>query len=241
MKKVSIITVVYNASDLVLKTIQSVSSQNYQNIEYIVVDGGSTDGTLDIIKDSISSIDVLISEKDSGIYDAMNKGVRASTGDYINFLNAGDWHQENFLEEIFIKNYKEDIKYYHSNMKLIHDQKIIGIAKPVIGNGYKTHMANPLLHPTLIVRKDMFSELGLFDVRYKIASDHDWTYRLVDKYSGTYTNKSLTNFLIGGVSAGNDALYESKNILKKNGVNAILLNIIFLNNLIKKVIKRFAS
>ena len=241
MKKVTIITVVYNASDLILKTILSVSSQSYQNIEYIVVDGGSSDGTLDIIKNNISSIDVMISEKDSGIYDAMNKGIKASTGEYINFLNAGDWHQENFLEEIFIKNYKEDIKYYHSNMQLIDDQKIIGMAKPVIGNGYKTHMANPLLHPTLIVSKDMFSELGLFDLRYKIASDHDWTYRLVDKYSGSYTNKALTNFLIGGVSAGNEALYESKNILKKNGVNAIFLNILFLNNLIKKIIKRFVS
>jgi len=119
-------------------------------------------------------------------------------------------------------------------MQLIDGDKLIGIAKPVIGRKYKTHMANPLLHPTLIVSKAMFSQLGLFDLQYKIASDHDWVYKLVDKYKGSYTNKALTNFLIGGISAGNLALYESKKILEKNGVNTILSRLLLLKNLIKR-------
>ena len=100
--KVSIITIVYNAVDKIESTLLSVLRQNYRNLEYIVVDGGSTDGTMDIINRYRNEIDILISEKDDGIYDAFNKGVLNATGDWVGIMNAGDsFVTENLLSEVF--------------------------------------------------------------------------------------------------------------------------------------------
>ena len=92
---VSIVTVVYNGENFLEETIKSVINQTYENIEYIIIDGGSTDGTVDIIKKYEDKINYWVSEKDAGIYDAMNKGIEAFKGDYINFLNAGDSYVNN--------------------------------------------------------------------------------------------------------------------------------------------------
>ena len=106
--KISVITVCFNASELIEKTILSVIGQNYPNIEYIIIDGGSTDGTQNIINKYVDLISYWISEPDKGIYDAMNKGIKAATGEWVNFMNAGDYFTTNHvLYDIFInKNYK---------------------------------------------------------------------------------------------------------------------------------------
>ena len=93
--KISVITVVYNAKDTIERTIKSVIAQLYDNYEYIIIDGGSTDGTLDIIEKYRDKISYFISESDEGIYDAMNKGVLKATGDYVAFINADDWYEPN--------------------------------------------------------------------------------------------------------------------------------------------------
>ncbi len=102
---VSIITVVYNAEEYLEETIQSVIGQTFKNIEYIIIDGGSTDGTFDIIKKYEHAIDYYISEKDEGIYDAMNKGIEAANGEWINFMNGGDtFHNSNVLQSLSFPN-----------------------------------------------------------------------------------------------------------------------------------------
>ena len=108
--KISIITVCFNAVGVIEKTILSVISQTYNDVEYIIIDGGSTDGTLDIVKKYENYIAYWISEPDSGIYNAMNKGVKYATGLYCNFMNAGDFFiNEKVLENIFTSNRNEDL------------------------------------------------------------------------------------------------------------------------------------
>lgn len=99
---VSIVTVCYNAADMLSKTIESVSAQSYENIEYIIIDGASTDGTKQIIQNNIEHIDKFISEKDNGIYDAMNKGTANSSGEWIIFMNAGDtFYDRDTIKDLF--------------------------------------------------------------------------------------------------------------------------------------------
>ena len=100
--KVSVITISYNAVSVIEDTIQSVLNQSYKDIEYIIIDGGSTDGTVDIIKKYQDKINYWVSEPDNGIYDAMNKGIDKATGEWINFMNAGDYFHSNLTLENFI-------------------------------------------------------------------------------------------------------------------------------------------
>src|SRR5699024_3733405 len=110
--KISIITVVFNNAKDIEYTIQSVLNQSYEHVEYIIIDGLSTDGTLDILNKYRAQIDILISEKDKGIYDAMNKGLEQATGDYVLFLNSGDaFYDKNTLSEVFTDSAGADIYY----------------------------------------------------------------------------------------------------------------------------------
>ena len=124
--KISIVTISYNIVSSIEKTILSVISQTYSNIEYIVIDGGSTDGTVDIIKKYSNKISYWVSERDKGIYDAMNKGIEAATGDWINFMNAGDlFFHNNVISEIipFLDNNVDII--YGDFEKLSDEDKVL--------------------------------------------------------------------------------------------------------------------
>ena len=122
--KLSIITICYNIKDEIERTCKSIVGQTWQDFEWIVVDGGSTDGTLEVLKKYSDRIDILISEKDSGIYNAMNKGIKLANGEWLNFMNGGDNFASNdVLEKVFKnKNYEADILYgdmsYHKNGKI---------------------------------------------------------------------------------------------------------------------------
>ena len=108
---ISVVTIVFNGINAIEKTINSIINQSYKDVEYIIIDGGSTDGTVGIIKKYFSKLNYWISEKDKGIYDAMNKGITAANGEWIVFINCGDFfYSKNVLEEIFIKKKNEIIK-----------------------------------------------------------------------------------------------------------------------------------
>lgn len=203
MKKISVITVNYNNKKGLIKTINSVIQQNYTNIEYIIIDGGSSDGSLNIIKES-SKIAYWISEKDKGIYDAMNKGIKKSTGDYILFLNSGDYFcNTNVLSSIFKnKNYNEDIiigrqLYINNNKKSISPKLHYSEVNITF------FLSSTLPHQATFIKRNLFDKIGLYDISYKVSADWVFWIRAIveNKCNFTIINKSISYMEEGGVSS----------------------------------------
>lgn len=200
MKKVSIITVVYNAFSSIEQTIQSVLNQTYPNIEYIIIDGGSTDGTVDIICQYLDKIDIFISEKDDGLYYAMNKGIKLASGEIIGILNSDDTYTENAVSLIVdsFKNQPKDILY--GNAMFVDDTSEIGLYDCSDIEQLWYRMAIP--HPATFVRKAIYDKHGLFDTQYPISADYDLMLRFYSEgVRFGHINEILTYFRIGGLSA----------------------------------------
>ena len=167
--KVTIITVCYNAIDCIETTLQSVLQQTYSNIEYIVVDGGSNDGTLDVIKKYSSHIAKFISEPDKGIYDAMNKGIVLSSGEWINFMNAGDvFVNERVVEDVFTYNIAHNTGVIYGNV-FMHYPGEEGVIK-VLDNLKEGQIQYSLNHQSTFTNGDFLRRVG-YDTSYRIAAD----------------------------------------------------------------------
>ena len=198
---ISIITVSYNSVSTIEQTIQSVLNQSYKNIEYIIIDGGSTDGTIDIIKKYESKLNYWISEPDKGIYDAMNKGIKLANGEYIGLINSDDWYTptaiENIVNEIqFIG--KENVDILCGNQIYYYNDKNNYIAKSDYTQ-LKDNMS--IYHPTCFVKNDIYKK-RLYSLKYKIAGDYDyflWCY--VNNYKFHYLDRIIANFRAGGISS----------------------------------------
>lgn len=177
---ISIITVAYNAVSTIEETILSVINQTYPNIEYIIIDGGSTDGTIDIINKYEDKITYWISEPDKGIYDAMNKGIDKATGEWINFMNCGDtFYSNTTIDDVFKKaNLKSDIIYGNTNL-------LYSVGN-YIKSGDKVSDINymPFCHQSSFVKTIFMKEYN-FDLQYKICADKNF-FRIMYK-----TNKSF--------------------------------------------------
>ncbi|SEM53720.1 Glycosyltransferase involved in cell wall bisynthesis [Prevotella sp. ne3005] len=159
---VTIITVSYNAKDGIEKTILSVVKQSYKNIEYIIVDGGSSDGTIDIIKKYDKQLTCWISEPDKGIYDAMNKGIKKATGEWLIMMNAGDcFANESVLEEVFSRKIPNNISFLYSD---VYSKKKDGglILRP------SDFASGNLIHQAIIYKRDLHKEHGYYIVTKKI-------------------------------------------------------------------------
>ena len=197
---VSIITIVFNGDKFLETTINSVLSQTYSNIEYIIVDGGSTDRSIEIIKKHENSIDYWISERDNGIADAFNKGIALSRGEIIGILNADDWYEADAVQTI-ISNLKPYPAIYSGHMKLYN----------IDGNQFiKLHKTRPdrlsqtmrVAHPSTFVHRNVYSSVGNFSLEYKIAMDYDFLLRVRSYPFEIITiNKVLSNMRLGGISA----------------------------------------
>lgn len=174
MNKISIITISYNSCDVIEETLKSVTSQDYPLIEYIIIDGGSDDGTLEIIDKYSDKISVLVSEHDNGIYDAMNKGIMRATGDWINFMNCGDTFSDtHVLSSVFIDNMILDnskVIYGDCNLRKGHNLTQFK-AVPL----KKIHKCMPFCHQSCFVRRAFIKP---FNLSYKIAADFDFFYHL---------------------------------------------------------------
>lgn len=221
--KISVITVCYNAVSTIEQTIESVINQSsLDQIEYIVIDGNSSDGTLDIIKKYENKISKFVSEPDSGIYNAMNKGINLATGDYIHFLNANDCYDDK--DVIF-----EVIKAAEDSQS----DFIIGDVILVSSNGRSVYRSNKnisaytifsnwIYHVALFKKRDLFAKYGLFDESYKIAADNNWIIPLLlDKnITKSYLAKPIARFKLDGISAKEDSkkqtIAELEIVLAKN-------------------------
>ena len=181
---ISIITICYNAEDCIEKTILSVINQAYQNIEYIIIDGKSTDGTMDIVNKYKDRISTIVSEKDAGVYDAMNKGITYATGKWVNFMNAGDtFANTDVLKQVF------ENKEYKENVAIIQGDNI-GIYKAARNTCLTSYQSfrttnlrdNPqngaFCHQAIFVRQDVIRNYP-FNTKYKVMADHDQLRRIV--------------------------------------------------------------
>jgi len=196
---VSVVTVVYNGVDVVEETIQSVIQQTYKPIEYIIVDGGSSDGTLDAIIKYKDSIDCLISERDKGIYDAMNKGIAAANGEWVIFMNAGDLlYDNNVLIDTFgTSSYDQFDFIYGNHVTQYPDYHFDNVRLPPLKGMWKKL---PFSHQSLFTRTELLKRRN-FDTSFKIVADQDMIYESYLKGAKfLYVDQFVSISTVGGVS-----------------------------------------
>lgn len=205
--KFSIITVTYNAGAVLEDTIQSVITQTYRNVEYIIVDGGSKDHTLDIINRYREHIHTLVSEPDKGLYDAMNKGIRLATGDYLCFLNAGDELHEDDTLQLMVHSITgtelPDVLYGETAIvdEEGHFLRMRRLSAPEDLN-WKSFKGGMLVcHQAFFPRRELAEP---YDLRYRFSADFDWCIRIMKK-SHTLHNTHLTliDYLNEGMTTRN--------------------------------------
>ena len=215
--KISIITSVYNNHETVAEAIGSVLSQTHPDIEYIIIDGGSTDGTVDIIKSYQNQVTQFISEPDNGIYDGLNKGIKLATGDVIGFLHSDDLYEDNKVIEKVAQAFMNfgvdsvygDLTYVDkaNPAKIIRYWQSGDFSFNKLGYGWMPP------HPTFFVKREIYERYGLFDTSFKIAADYDLILRFLgkQKISTHYIPNVLIKMRVGGASNK-----SWRNILKKS-------------------------
>ncbi|GGF31778.1 glycosyltransferase family 2 protein [Echinicola rosea] len=204
--KVSLVTACYNSADTLQDTIDSICRQLYDDIEYIVVDGGSTDGTLEIIQRNANCIDYWISEPDNGLYDAMNKGIRAATGDVVGIINSDDfYHRDDAISRVvdcFERTGKDCV---YADVRFVSPENLEKTVRYYSSKRFHHGLFKKGLmpaHPTFFTYKKYFDELGYYRTDYRIAADFELLLRYLYKYGLTYAYMpvDLIKMRTGGVS-----------------------------------------
>jgi glycosyltransferase involved in cell wall biosynthesis len=204
--KISIITVSFNSQSTIKHTIQSVASQDYQNKEYILIDGASTDWTLDIISFLKDKINYFVSEKDNGIYDAMNKGIKVATGEIIGILNSDDFYSNNEVLSKVANIFEEtDCDCLYGDLVYVDKgdaRNIVRYWKSGKFSKKKLRMGWMLPHPTFFVKKEIYEKYGLYNIKLKTAADYEMILRLLhnDSIKVEYLPEILIKMRIGGES-----------------------------------------
>ena len=204
--KVSIITVCYNSAKTIEQTIQSVLSQDYPDIEYIVIDGASKDGTQGIIQKYQSYIAKTLSEPDRGMYDAMNKGIAMATGDVIGILNSDDVYMNaHIVSDLMRQMQKDQVDVVFADLILVdedHPEKILRYYDSGQFEPSRFRFGWMPAHPTVFVKKHIYDEVGLFKTDYQIAADYEMLIRIlaVRKAAYIYVPKPVVRMRAGGAS-----------------------------------------
>lgn len=241
----SIITVVKNDEKNIISTLKSIKNQTFTNFEHIIIDGNSSDQTLNKINIYRKSIDKIISEKDQGIYFAMNKGLKLSRGKIIVFINSGDIITKKALEVVYKKFYEKNLDFLFGTVKRNYTKMSI------LKYGYnlkkmKYNFDFATSHSTgFFLKKKYYKKLNYFNTEYKCSADYDFYFRLFLHAKKIKGDNTLKNQIIGKVAAGGFSsqygylrtLTEECRIRINNRQNKILVLVIFLNNLFKKIFK----
>ena len=227
---ISIITVVFNAKDYLEETILSVIKQSYDNVEYIIIDWGNSDGSFDIIKKYDDRIDYWVSEKDDGIYDAMNKGISLSCGDIIGIVNADDYYAKDTLSNVK-KEFEQDIDVLYSDFNFLDNDKFLTKR----ANHNLLNITMSVFHPYVFIKKKIYKNYGYFDSSLKISADYKLLYYLYQrKLKFKKVDYLLTVMRVGGVSTKSMLAIDETFKIQKN--NSLLLAY-FLKYL--RLLKRF--
>ena len=202
MPTLTIITICYNIKDEIERTCESIVNQTWQDFEWIVVDGGSTDGTVDILKKYAYRIDKLISEKDKGIYNAMNKGIKLAHGEWLSFMNGGDcFAARDVLEKVFAgKEYDADVLY--GNVKMFRTDGSIYIRTYPDKLSKRFFYKDIINHQASFIKRDLFNKYGLYNENYRIVSDWEkWIIFAYHKCKYEHLNMIITNFWRNGIGS----------------------------------------
>lgn len=212
--KISVVTVCLNAKDTIEETLLNIFNQTFEDIEVIVIDGVSKDGTLEVIEKYKDKITHFLSESDSGIYDAMNKGIKLATGDFICFLNAGDiFYDNNILEKVAQKLIKNpECKFLFGDAEYISKKGSKIVRYNNIKNEFSIIFDN-ICHQSIFYHKSLFEQLGLYSDKYKIYADWDFNINCLakNKIKSIYLPLTICKFQLGGTCSNS----ENKKICKK--------------------------
>lgn len=215
---VSVITPCYNSAKTIEQTLECIEKQTYANMEYIIIDGGSTDGTLEIInrhRDRLPGRFTLISEQDDGIYDAMNKGIRLAKGHLIGIVNSDDWYEPDTVEQV--------VRHYNGGKyQVIYGMQrnfADGREKSVFINRHEFLPEQMITHPTCFVTKATYDDFGLFDLKYRSSADLELMLKFYDTKEVTFTPvmRILSNFRLGGMSSSQKGVREAAMIRHRRG------------------------
>lgn len=214
--KISIITATYNSEKTLKDTLESVLKQTYKNYEHIIIDGASKDRTMEIVKSYETKYEGklrYISEKDNGLYEAMNKGIKMATGDIIGILNSDDiYAHENVLKEIVETFKKTNCDGTYANLIFMDANAMSKVQRVWKSKEGKLENGWHPAHPTLYLKKDVYKKIGLFNLNYKIVADYDFMIRMLkDKQIKlSYIDDTIVHMRIGGVSTnGIKGYYEN--------------------------------
>lgn len=241
---VSIVTVAFNAARTIERTINSVAAQTYPNVEYILVDGGSTDGTIDLLRKREADIDIWLSEPDHGISDAFNKGIALARGEFIALVNADDWLEPRHMEWAVNHLRRTEADFVFGNM-IVH----AGDGSPqylLLGDRRYIerlrHAMPDINHPSVVCRRQVYERLGLYDTRLRVAMDYEWILRgYVAGVRGDYVPEITSHMEGSGIShrSGHIGLREVRDVSVRYGHPRGLAHLRFAGRLVRLSARTF--
>ena len=230
--KISIITVCYNAAEHFEEAIESVLSQDYDNFEYIIIDGGSTDETLDIIRKYEDRLAYWVSEPDNGLYDAMNKGIEQASGDIIGMINADDYYFPDAFKKVAaaFEGKSLDTNIFWGD--IMHgDERVLGWRDWNVKRGAFAP------HPSMFCPKKIYDQIGTYNLKYKILADYDFMYRAINHYhvKHIYLAENIAFFRPGGLASQNilPSLKEELAVKLSYGQSRLIAYTVFWLKIIK--------
>lgn len=244
--KISIITVTYNCVSVLTDCLNSVASQSYNNIEHIVIDGVSTDGTLSLLNSKKHQLETLVSELDEGIYDAMNKGIKFAKGDIIGFLNSDDFYANNEVISKVVSEFKKEpsLDACYSDLIYVNQSNTSKIVRNFKSSEFKQGLFSKGWcppHPTFFVRRSVYERYGNFDLNYRIASDVELMMRFLEihKIKSRYIPEVWVKMRIGGTTNKNfkNIWKQNQEVLRSFDKNGLSVNLIIF--FICKIFSRF--
>ena len=234
--KISIITVVWNNKETIKDAINSVLNQTYKDIEYIIIDGASTDGTIDIVKSYGDKITKFVSEPDDGLYDAMNKGISLATGDVVGILNSDDFYIDEFVIQKVVGEFEEKkVDSVYADLVFVKPENLEKTVRYYDSSQFnlsKFAYGWMPAHPTFFVKREVYNKYGVFRTDLKIAADFDILARFLytHKISYSYMQDVLVKMRVGGVSTSFSSIWinnmEALKVCKENGINTNIFKIL---------------
>lgn len=216
---ITIVTVSFNAASSIRKTIESVLAQNGVDVEYVIIDGGSTDGTREIIQEYRDHLGYWVSEKDAGIYDAMNKGILKARGDLVGILNADDEYLSGALGLVWQTFVKNPCAVIHGDIEVSDGSKTVDVWRGINPEGVRSQFQKMTVsHPATFVPRAVYEKFGTYSCDYRLSSDYELMLRLISKnVPFVHVKRPITRFGLGGRSGGIKTYQETLKIQRAYG------------------------